>query len=475
MQGNYIRRLAAFVGLLAIISTNNINADSVYGWSGEKYVTYNYKSSYEDGWSEWSTTQPTGVAMYVKTTVYLPATSWVEEGCSTETKSTITTGLYVRYERRHYDETVGRDADIPHEGTCGIVVSRQSLKSSANGCQSGFPGDESGWCSSNSSGACTGTVTTTNSGNCSKNAVAKHQCYYYIEYTKTASWTEKGSCHSGDYSEGNNGNGCSSRTKYCYNYSTTFKETKSDWKASLADAGGYAKTMTVYSYPLRVYFNYVGNGTSQICGNGDTASWSFGSNSYNSNKNILYSLGNPVCSTGFTTKSMSSASNSNSTTYVSYSNGGYLKENEYYKVGYDFAGWNTKADGSGQSFSDKEQITAATFKQGGKLYGTRGGDTITLYAQWKIHDYKVTYSYLCGFIEGVTYNYGTGITLKDLDTSSCESGSNTKFLGWFENIGYTSRLEKIPASYYKDITLYARERQVRYFDYSQGKWVYTTD
>ena len=475
MQGNYIRKLAAFVGLLAIMNINTINADSVYGWSGEKYVTYNYQNSYEDGWSEWSTTQPTNVAMYVKATVYLPVKSWVQEDCSTTYKDPITTGPYVRDKRDSYDETVGRDADIPHEGTCGIVVSRRSLKSEANGCKSGHPGDQSNYCSSNSNGACTD-ATTANSGNCKKNTDGRvYQCYYYIEYEKTASWTEKGSCHSGDYSRSNNGNGCSSRTKYCYNYSTTFKETKDDWKASLSDAGGYANTITVYSYPLRVYFNYVGNGTSQICGNGDTALWASGSNTYNSNTSIKYELGNPVCSTNFVTKSMTSASNSNSTTYVSYSSGGNLKENEYYKVGYDFAGWNTKADGSGQSFSDKEQITAATFKQGGKLYGTRGGDTITLYAQWKIHDYQVTYSYLCGSIDNVTYQYGIGVTLKDLNTSSCEAGSNTKFLGWYEDIGYTKKLTSIPTNYYKDITMYAKERQVRYYNYQQGKWVYTTD
>ena len=471
MQGNY-RKLILFL-FLGLSLGPKVNADSVYGWSGEKYVTYNYKSSYEDGWSEWSTTQPTGVAMYVKTTVYLPVKSWVEEGCSTTSKSTITTGSYVRYERKHYDETVGRDADQYHAGECDVVYTSNAT-STAGSCKHAR-GDSNNWCTlgSNDDGTtCSPAVYSI--GTCPRTHTKR--CYNWKLWKNSPDYTTPGSCHkNGDYSEGNNGNGCSSRTKYCYNYSTIFKETKSDWKASLADAGGYAKTMTVYSYPLRVYFNYVGNGTSQICGNGDTASWSSGSNSYNSNKNILYSLGNPVCSTGFTTKSMSSASNSNSTTYVSYSNGGYLKENEYYKVGYDFAGWNTKADGTGQSFSDKEQITAATFKQGGKLYGTRGGDTITLYAQWKIHDYKVTYSYLCGSIDDVTYNYGIGITLKDLDTSSCESGSNTKFLGWFENIGYTSRLEKIPASYYKDITLYARERQVRNFDYSQGKWIYTTD
>merc|ERR1712000_380999 len=47
--------------------------------------------------------------------------------------------------------------------------------------------------------------------------------------------------------------------------------------------------------------------------------------------------------------------------------------------GYTFAGWNTAFDGTGT-----QQATGSTF--------TMGSDNVTLYAQWKIPTYTVTYN-----------------------------------------------------------------------------------
>lgn len=49
-----------------------------------------------------------------------------------------------------------------------------------------------------------------------------------------------------------------------------------------------------------------------------------------------------------------------------------LPENKFKRVGYDYVGWNTKADGSGQSYKDKEEVKNLV-----------PSGTITLYAQWK--------------------------------------------------------------------------------------------
>lgn len=51
-----------------------------------------------------------------------------------------------------------------------------------------------------------------------------------------------------------------------------------------------------------------------------------------------------------------------------------LTENTFEREGYTFVGWNTKADGSGKSYTDKSKITNLTSKN---------GKTITLYAQWE--------------------------------------------------------------------------------------------
>lgn len=58
-----------------------------------------------------------------------------------------------------------------------------------------------------------------------------------------------------------------------------------------------------------------------------------------------------------------------------------LTVNTFKRDGYTFKGWNTKADGSGKAYSDKQSIKNITDKD---------GDVITLYAQWQINTYDLT-------------------------------------------------------------------------------------
>ena len=57
-----------------------------------------------------------------------------------------------------------------------------------------------------------------------------------------------------------------------------------------------------------------------------------------------------------------------------------LTENTYKYTGYDFIGWNTKADGTGTAYNNMQAVK--------NLFST-DGSTITLYAQWKIHTHKL--------------------------------------------------------------------------------------
>ena len=52
-----------------------------------------------------------------------------------------------------------------------------------------------------------------------------------------------------------------------------------------------------------------------------------------------------------------------------------LPANTFTRADYDFAGWNTKADGSGMAYADKETIAVS--------------ENTTLYAQWTLHKYHV--------------------------------------------------------------------------------------
>lgn len=59
-----------------------------------------------------------------------------------------------------------------------------------------------------------------------------------------------------------------------------------------------------------------------------------------------------------------------------------LKANGYRLTGWTFQNWNTKADGSGTSYTDKQSVTNLT---------ATNGATVTLYAQWKANTYTVKY------------------------------------------------------------------------------------
>ncbi len=55
-----------------------------------------------------------------------------------------------------------------------------------------------------------------------------------------------------------------------------------------------------------------------------------------------------------------------------------LRKNAYIRDGYVFLGWNTMADGSGQSFSDQQEIYNLTQEN----YDGSGRGVVVLYAQW---------------------------------------------------------------------------------------------
>ncbi|WP_270479676.1 InlB B-repeat-containing protein [Bifidobacterium adolescentis] len=59
-----------------------------------------------------------------------------------------------------------------------------------------------------------------------------------------------------------------------------------------------------------------------------------------------------------------------------------LTENGFKRDGYTFTGWNTKPDGSGDGYTDRQEVLNLTAKDGG---------TVTLYAQWTAKPAKLVY------------------------------------------------------------------------------------
>lgn len=60
-----------------------------------------------------------------------------------------------------------------------------------------------------------------------------------------------------------------------------------------------------------------------------------------------------------------------------------LAKNEYSKTGYAFAGWNTKADGSGTTYTDEQEVKNLT---------DINEEIISLYAQWGAQSFNITYN-----------------------------------------------------------------------------------
>ena len=91
--------------------------------------------------------------------------------------------------------------------------------------------------------------------------------------------------------------------------------------------------------------------------------------------------------------------------------------NGFSRTGYMFTGWNTASDGSGTSYSEGQTFTAQP---------SAGGQTLTLYAQWKINSHSVKINKGTGISStsgAGSYNYGSSVTVSAVpDTGYTWSG-----------------------------------------------------
>ncbi len=97
-----------------------------------------------------------------------------------------------------------------------------------------------------------------------------------------------------------------------------------------------------------------------------------------------------------------------------------LTANAFKRTGYKFTGWNTKKDGSGKSYANKESVKNLTDKDGG---------TVKLYAQWKIVSYSVSFDgngATSGSMKALDMKYGTAKAL----TANAFKRTGYKFAGW---------------------------------------------
>ncbi len=133
-----------------------------------------------------------------------------------------------------------------------------------------------------------------------------------------------------------------------------------------------------------------------------------------------------------------------SNTSVKYNKTATLTANKFTRKGYTFTGWNTKADGTGTSYTNKQSIKNLTSKNKG---------TVTLYAQWKKNTYTIKYNLNGGNAVSNPTTYT--VTTKTITLKSPKRTGYT-FQGWYSDSKYKTKVTSIKKGSTGNKTLYAK-------------------
>ena len=124
-----------------------------------------------------------------------------------------------------------------------------------------------------------------------------------------------------------------------------------------------------------------------------------------------------------------------------------LPENTFTHRGYSFAGWNTKPDGSGTAYEDKAEISNITA-------------SITLYAQWTLDTYTITYEY-AGGTAPVNPGNPASYTVESEITLQAPTRTGYTFAGWM-NMSTSETVAIIPRGSTGNMSLTAQWETVPY-------------
>ena len=140
--------------------------------------------------------------------------------------------------------------------------------------------------------------------------------------------------------------------------------------------------------------------------------------------NIVFNSNKPSSATSSVTGSTASMNN------IAYDTSITLNKNGYSLSGWKFVGWNTKADGSGTSYTDGQSVNNLT---------TTDGATITMYAKWVQGDGDlVTANKGTGISDTTgtgTYKDGASVSLGAIVATGYTWKANESTTGWFDSTG----------------------------------------
>ncbi len=122
-----------------------------------------------------------------------------------------------------------------------------------------------------------------------------------------------------------------------------------------------------------------------------------------------------------------------------------LPANKFKRKYYTFTGWNTKKNGKGTTYKNRQAV--ASFPSGTKK-------TLTLYAQWEKTKYKITYNLNGG--KNNSKNPATYTHTTKTITFKAPTRAGYRFGGWYTNKKCTAKITQIKKGSSGNKTLYAK-------------------
>lgn len=120
-----------------------------------------------------------------------------------------------------------------------------------------------------------------------------------------------------------------------------------------------------------------------------------------------------------------------------------LTRNAYARTGYTFTGWNTKADGKDTAYADGASVKNLTANKDG---------VVTLYAQWKVNSYTLTYDANGGTVSTSSKTLQYGDAFGTLPTPKRDGH---RFLGWYTSATGGTKVSEATKIGAENTTIYA--------------------
>lgn len=127
-----------------------------------------------------------------------------------------------------------------------------------------------------------------------------------------------------------------------------------------------------------------------------------------------------------------------------------LTSNGFSRTGYTFAGWNTQANGSGTAYTNGQSVKNLT---------ASNGATVTLYAQWKVNNYTLTFNPNGGSVSPTSKSVAYGSQYGTLPTPT---RTGYTFTGWFTAASGGTKVSTTTTMGAGNATIYAQWTPTNY-------------